>query len=158
MSFDVFYTTNSPENEELAGRIYRCLADGGHVVRKTTSQMYSESLGRFLADRFGIKRTYVLGLAGFVTGSFLCGLAPTLGALVVARAVQGLAGGVALPLGTAQLLRAFPANEQGRALGLFGIVLVFAPALGPVLGGALVDAGLWRWIFFVNVPIGALGP
>lgn len=111
----------------------------------------------FLADRFGIKRTYVLGLAGFVVGSFLCGLAPTLGALVVARAIQGLAGGIALPLGTAQLLRAFPANEQGRALGLFGIVLVFAPALGPVLGGALVDAGLWRWIFFVNVPIGALG-
>ena len=111
----------------------------------------------FLADRFGIKRTYVTGLAGFVTGSFLCGLAPTLPALVAARALQGLAGGIALPLGMAQLLRAFPANEQGRALGLFGIVLVFAPALGPVLGGALVDAGLWRWIFFINVPIGTLG-
>jgi len=111
----------------------------------------------FLADRFGIKRTYILGLAGFVVGSFLCGMAPTLPLLFAARAVQGLAGGIALPLGTAQLLRAFPPNEQGKALGLFGIVLVFAPAIGPVLGGALVDAGLWRWIFFINVPIGAFG-
>lgn len=111
----------------------------------------------FLADRFGIKRTYISGLAGFVVGSFLCGIAPTLPLLVAARAVQGLAGGIALPLGTAQLLRAFPPNEQGKALGLFGLVLVFAPAIGPVLGGALVDAGLWRWIFFINVPIGVFG-
>jgi len=111
----------------------------------------------FLADRFGIKRTYITGLAGFVAGSLLCGLAPSLRLLVAARALQGLAGGIALPLGSAQLLRAFPPHEQGKALGLFGIVLVFAPAIGPVLGGALVDAGLWRWIFFINVPIGVFG-
>lgn len=111
----------------------------------------------YLADRFGIKRTYLAGLITFVAGSLLCGLAPDLRSLVAARALQGLGGGAALPLGSALLLRAFPANEQGKALGLFGVVLVFAPAIGPILGGVLVDAGIWRWIFFINVPIGTFG-
>src|SRR5512134_3111787 len=111
----------------------------------------------FLADRFGIKRIYLLGLAIFVIGSFLCGLAPSLGWLILARALQGLGGGMAQPLGQAQLYRAFPPREQGTALGYFGVVLVFAPALGPILGGWLVDADLWRLIFFINIPIGILG-
>jgi len=111
----------------------------------------------FLADRFGIKRVYLFGLAVFVVGSFLCGLAPSLGWLIAARALQGFGGGVAQPLGPAQLYRAFPPKEQGTALGYFGIVLVFAPALGPILGGWLVDANLWRVIFFINIPIGIIG-
>jgi EmrB/QacA subfamily drug resistance transporter len=111
----------------------------------------------FLADRFGIKRVYLFGLIVFVTGSFLCGLAPSLGWLIVARALQGFGGGIAQPLGPAQLYRAFPPKEQGTALGYFGIVLVFAPALGPLLGGWLVDSNLWRLIFFINIPIGILG-
>src|SRR5215211_3224264 len=111
----------------------------------------------YLADRFGIKRVYLFGLTIFVVGSFLCGLAPSLGWLIAARALQGFGGGIAQPLGPAQLYRAFPPKEQGTALGYFGIVLVFAPALGPVLGGWLVDANLWRLIFFINIPIGILG-
>ncbi len=111
----------------------------------------------YLADRFGIKRMYLLGLAIFVIGSFLCGLAPSLGWLIVARALQGFGGGISQPLGPAQLYRAFPPEEQGTALGIFGIALVFAPALGPILGGWLVDANLWRLIFFINIPIGILG-
>jgi DHA2 family multidrug resistance protein len=111
----------------------------------------------FLADRFGIKRIYVTGLAVFVLGSLLCGVAPNLELLVLARMLQGLGGGIALPLGSALLLRAFPVAEQGKALGLFGVALVMAPALGPILGGWLVDADHWRWIFFINIPIGALG-
>src|SRR5512141_3276923 len=111
----------------------------------------------YLADRFGIKRMYLLGISIFVLGSFLCGLAPSLGWLILARALQGFGGGIAQPLGPAQLYRAFPPKEQGTALGYFGIALVFAPALGPILGGLLVDANLWRAIFFVNVPIGILG-
>jgi EmrB/QacA subfamily drug resistance transporter len=111
----------------------------------------------FLADRFGIKRVYLLGLAIFTLGSFLCGIAPSLGMLIAARALQGFGGGLAQPLGPAQLYRAFPPREQGTALGLFGIALVVAPALGPILGGWLVDIQLWRAIFFVNVPIGILG-
>ena len=111
----------------------------------------------YLADRFGIKRMYLLGLSVFVFGSFLCGLAPSLGWLIAARALQGFGGGIAQPLGPAQLYRAFPPKEQGTALGYFGIALVFAPALGPLLGGWLVDADLWRLIFFINIPIGILG-
>ncbi len=111
----------------------------------------------FLADRFGIKRIYLLGLALFTFGSFLCGMAPSLGLLIAARTIQGLGGGIAQPLGPAQLYRAFPPEEQGTAFGIFGIALVVAPALGPLLGGWLVDLGLWRAIFFVNVPIGILG-
>ncbi|MCX6079834.1 MAG: MDR family MFS transporter [Chloroflexi bacterium] len=111
----------------------------------------------FLADRFGIKRIYLLGLGIFTIGSFLCGIAPSLGTLILARALQGFGGGLAQPLGPAQLYRAFPPKEQGTALGLFGIALVVAPALGPIIGGWLVDLQIWRAIFFVNVPIGILG-
>jgi EmrB/QacA subfamily drug resistance transporter len=111
----------------------------------------------FLADRFDIKKVYLLGLGLFAFGSFLCGLAPNLGLLIAARALQGIGGGIAQPLGPAQLYRAFPPKEQGTALGLFGIALVVAPALGPILGGWLVGMQLWRAIFFVNVPIGILG-
>jgi len=111
----------------------------------------------FLADRYGIKRVYLLGLALFVLGSFFCGIAPSLGWLIAARALQGFGGGIAQPLGPAQLYRAFPPKEQGTALGYFGIVLVFAPALGPILGGWLVDQNIWRVIFFINIPIGILG-
>src|SRR5512147_177140 len=111
----------------------------------------------YLADRFGIKRIYLLGLGIFVIGSFLCVLAQSLGWLIAARALQGFGGGIAQPLGPAQLYRAFPPKEQGTALGYFGIALVFAPALGPILGGWLVDANLWRLIFFINIPIGILG-
>src|SRR5690349_130214 len=134
------------------------LADAQWVI-----SIYVLSLGvttpvsGFLADRFGIKRVYLFGLAIFSIGSFLCGLAPSLGLLIAARALQGFGGGIAQPLGPAQLYRAFPPKEQGTALGYFGIVLVFAPALGPILGGWLVDANLWRLIFFINIPIGIIG-
>lgn len=111
----------------------------------------------FLADRYGLKRMYVAGLAIFVAGSLCAGFAPTLWTLVAARALKGIGGGIAVPCGTALLFRGFSKRELGAALGVFGLALLFAPALGPVLGGWLVDHGLWRWIFFINVPIGALG-
>jgi DHA2 family multidrug resistance protein len=117
----------------------------------------STPLAGFLADRFGIKRIYITGLALFVLGSFLCGVSPQLGLLIAARALQGFGGGIALPLGTALLFGAFTVEEQGLAFGIFGIALVVAPTLGPILGGWLVDNNLWRWIFFINLPIGILG-
>lgn len=117
----------------------------------------STPLAGFLGDRYGMKRIYILGLALFVVGSLLCGFATSLPLLIIARAIQGFGGGLALPLGSAQLFRAFPANEQGLALGVFGIALTMAPALGPIVGGWLVTHNLWRWIFFLNIPIGVWG-
>ncbi len=114
-------------------------------------------LAGFLANRFGGKTIYLGGLSLFVLGSLMCGLSPNLRLLIVARAIQGIGGGVALPLGTALLLQAFPPREQGTALGIFGIAALVAPAVGPILGGWLVDQGLWRVIFFINPPIGLIG-
>jgi EmrB/QacA subfamily drug resistance transporter len=114
-------------------------------------------LAGYLADRFGGKRIYLGGLAMFTFGSLMCGLSPNLGSLIVARAIQGVGGGIALPLGTALLLQAFPVAEQGMALGIFGIAGLVAPAVGPILGGWLVDQNLWRVIFFINPPIGLVG-
>ena len=111
----------------------------------------------YLGGRFGLKRVFLLGLALFTVASLLCGLAPDLPTLIAARALQGIGGGIAAPLGTAMLFAAFPPREQGLALGIFGVAVVTAPAIGPLIGGALVDLGHWRWIFFVNGPIGALG-
>ena len=118
-------------------------------------------LSGFLGEKFGIKRIYIGALTTFLIGSILCGVAlnvsDSLLALIAARAIQGIGGGLALPLGTAMLFGAFPPKERGVALGIFGIALVFAPATGPLLGGWLVDHSLLDWIFFVNVPVGLVG-
>jgi len=114
-------------------------------------------LAGFLADRFGAKKVYLSGLGLFAIGSLLCGISPSLGLLIAARAIQGMGGGIAMPLGIVLLLQAFPVREHGRALGLFGIAALVAPAVGPILGGWLVDQNLWRVIFFVNPPIGLVG-
>jgi EmrB/QacA subfamily drug resistance transporter len=110
-----------------------------------------------LGDRFGTKRVFLASLLAFSGASLLCGLAPTLGLLIAARVLQGLAGGFALPLGSARLFTAFPPERRGIAFGVFGLVLVFAPMIGPLVGGAFIDAHLTSWIFFVNVPIGVVG-
>lgn len=117
----------------------------------------STPLSGFLADRFGIKKVYLGSLLTFVIGSVLCGIAPNLEFLIAARAIQGFGGGIALPLGVAMLISTFPVAEQGAALGIFGIAALVAPALGPILGGWLVDQNLWRFIFFINPPIGLVG-
>ncbi|HEX3927105.1 MAG TPA: DHA2 family efflux MFS transporter permease subunit [Gemmatimonadales bacterium] len=117
----------------------------------------STPLAGYLSDRFGIKKIYLGALGLFTLGSLLSGLAPSLPALMISRGLQGAGGGLALPLGLAMLFAAFPPEEQGVALGIYGIALLFAPALGPILGGLLVDHGVWRWIFFINIPFGATG-
>lgn len=117
----------------------------------------STPLSAFFANRIGMKRTYLTGLTIFIIGSLLSGLSPNLLILVAARGLQGFGGGIALPLGAAILFRSFPTKEQGVALGIFGIAALVAPALGPILGGYLVDHNLWRFIFFINPPIGLIG-
>ncbi|HRW05955.1 MAG TPA: MFS transporter [Caldilineaceae bacterium] len=99
----------------------------------------STPLSGFLGDRIGMKRTFLAGLSLFILGSFVCGISPILWVLIAARSLQGAGGGIGLPLGTAFLFATFPHKEQGIALGYFGVALVVAPALGPILGGYLVD-------------------
>jgi len=117
----------------------------------------STPLAGFLANRFGAKKIYLGGLGLFALGSLLCGLSPNLTLLIIFRAIQGIGGGIAAPLGIALLLQAFPPKEQGTALGIFGIAALVAPAIGPIMGGWLVDQNLWRVIFFLNPPIGLTG-
>ena len=144
----------------------RSLQDGFHAPTAEVQwviSVYTLALGIAtplagrLGDRFGSKRTYLFSIAMFALTSLLCGLAPTLPLLIAARAAQGIAGGFALPLGSARLFSAFPPEKRGVAFGVFGIVLVCAPMIGPMIGGALIDANLRSWIFFINVPIGVLG-
>ena len=114
-------------------------------------------LAGYVSDRFGSKRMYLVGLALFAFGSLGSALSPNLPIMLVTRTIQGVGGGIAMPLGSAMLFEAFPPREQGFALGLYGMALLVAPALGPILGGFLVDRGLWRWIFLINIPIGVTG-
>src|SRR5262252_1715390 len=108
----------------------------------------------WLAGMFGRKRLLMLSVVGFTVSSFLCGLAPTLGTLIAFRVMQGATGGALQPLSQAVLLEAFPPSERGKAMGFWGLGVVVAPILGPVLGGWLTDSYSWRWIFYINIPIG----
>src|SRR5271165_297318 len=111
----------------------------------------------YLSNRFGIKHLYLTSLAGFTLFSALCGVAPTLSFLIAFRIAQGAAGASLLPLSFALLFSVFPAEERGHANGIFGIPVTVAPTLGPTLGGYLTQFVDWRWVFYINVPIGVLG-
>jgi len=108
----------------------------------------------WLSRRFGRKNLLMASVIGFTVSSFLCGLAPTLAWLVLFRVMQGASGGCLQPLSQAVLLEAFPAEERGKAMGFWGLGIVTAPVLGPVLGGWLTDSYSWRWVFYINIPVG----
>ena len=110
----------------------------------------------WLASAFGRKRLLTLSVIGFTAASFLCGLAPSLAFLIVFRIVQGACGGGLQPLSQAILLEAFPPEKRGQAMAFWALGIVVAPMLGPVAGGWLTDNYSWRWVFYINVPIGAL--
>ncbi len=110
--------------------------------------------GAALGDRFGRKRTYCLGLLGFTVASAAAALSPSVGALVAARVVQGLAAAAIMPITLTLISEAFPAEKRGAAIGLWGGITGLAVAAGPVVGGAIVDGLSWHWIFWLNVPIG----
>ncbi|MDH4148523.1 MAG: MFS transporter, partial [Acidimicrobiia bacterium] len=111
----------------------------------------------WLGNRYGTKRIFVFALAMFTFASALCGLAWNIQSLIAFRVLQGVGGGMLTPVGTAMLFRAYPPAERPRASSLLAMVTVLAPAVGPLIGGALVENASWRWIFYVNLPIGALG-
>jgi len=107
------------------------------------------------ADRFGTKRLYMLAIALFVAGSALCGAAWSAESLIFFRVLQGLGGGMLMPAGMTILTRAAGPQRVGRVMAIIGVPMMLGPILGPILGGWLVDDFSWRWIFFINIPIGA---
>jgi len=110
----------------------------------------------WLANRFGRKRYLLFSLALFTVSSLFCGAAPSLFVLVLARVLQGAGGGGLQPISQAILLESFPPEEHGLAMAVFGMGVVLAPIMGPVLGGWMTDALSWRWVFYINLPVGVL--
>jgi MFS transporter, DHA2 family, multidrug resistance protein len=108
----------------------------------------------WIANYFGRKRTLLAAVFGFTAASVLCGLAPTLPMLIFFRIVQGATGGALQPLSQAVMLEAFPPQDRGKAMAFWGFGIVVAPMLGPVLGGWLTDNYSWRWVFYINLPVG----
>jgi EmrB/QacA subfamily drug resistance transporter len=113
-------------------------------------------LSGWAAGRFGAKTVWLASLATFLTGSLLAGLSPTLGALIAFRVVQGLGGGMIMPLGQTMLAQVAGPNRMGRVMSIAGVPMLLAPVFGPLIGGSIIDAASWRWIFFVNLPVGLL--
>ena len=108
----------------------------------------------WLANFLGRKRLLMLAVSGFTVASLLCGLAPSLFVLIVCRILQGACGGALQPISQAVLLESFPSEDRGKAMAFWGLGIVVAPMLGPVLGGWLTDSYSWRWIFYINLPVG----
>ncbi|HEY3786538.1 MAG TPA: DHA2 family efflux MFS transporter permease subunit [Steroidobacteraceae bacterium] len=113
-------------------------------------------LSGFFAEVIGRKRYYMMSVALFSVASLCCGLAPTLPLLITARIVQGIAGGGLQPITQAMLVDTFPPERRGQALAMYGLTIILAPTIGPLLGGAITDRFSWHWVFLINVPIGAL--
>lgn len=110
----------------------------------------------YLGDKFGKKQLYMAGLILFLTGSLLGSMSWDLSSLIFFRGMQGVGGGVMMPLAMALIFEVFPKNERGLATGVFGISAMMAPTIGPTLGGLIIEMGTWQWLFLCNIPTGLL--
>ncbi|HEY3950914.1 DHA2 family efflux MFS transporter permease subunit, partial [Phenylobacterium sp.] len=141
----------------IAGGLAVSPSQGTWVITSyAVAEAITVPLTGWLAQRFGAVRVFVIAVAGFGLCSMLCGFAPSFGALVGLRVLQGLAGGPIMPLSQTLLRRIFPPQQQAMAIGLWSMTTVVGPVAGPLLGGALVDGVGWPFIFFINIPVAAL--
>ncbi|MEJ2067916.1 MAG: MFS transporter, partial [Deltaproteobacteria bacterium] len=110
----------------------------------------------WLRDALGLKNSFILALLFFIIGSALCGISWNRDVLIFFRIIQAIGGGALMPTGLTMITEVFPPEERGMALGIWGAGATIAPAVGPTLGGYLVDFVSWRYIFYINIPIGAV--
>jgi EmrB/QacA subfamily drug resistance transporter len=113
-------------------------------------------LAGWMTDRFGAKRIFLICIVLFTLGSLLCSMAQSPEQLIVYRVIQGLGGGMVFPIGIAMIFKLAPANKIGSVMGVLGIPMLLAPALGPVMSGWLVENATWHWIFLINLPVGII--
>jgi MFS transporter, DHA2 family, multidrug resistance protein len=141
--------------QHMAGNLSASVDEATWVL---TSYLVSNAIilpmGGWFSMLFGRKRFYMICVALFTLSSFLCGIAPSLTLLVLFRVMQGLGGGALQPMSQAILVESFPHEKRGMAMAIFGMGVVVAPIIGPTLGGWITDNYTWRWIFFINIPIG----
>lgn len=141
----------------IAGGLSATVVDGEWVI---TSYLAANAIilpiTGWLINRFGRRNYFLVSILVFTVSSGLCGLATSLNQLILFRVIQGLAGGGLQPCSQGVLLDAFPAEKQGTAMSLFGLAALIAPVVGPTLGGWITDNYEWRWVFYINVPIGLL--
>ena len=141
----------------IAGSLGVSPSQGTWVITSyAVAEAITVPLTGWLAGRFGTVRTFLTAMASFAIFSGLCGLAPSFGALVVFRVLQGLSGGPMMPMSQAILMRITPPETRTQAMGLWMMTTVVAPIAGPLLGGTISDGPGWPWAFFINVPIGAV--
>ena len=137
----------SASNDEATWALTSYLVANGIVL----------TISGWLGDMLGRKRYFIICIAMFTVCSFLCGIATSLGQLIVFRLAQGFFGGGLQPNQQSIILDTFPPAKRGAAFGITAIATIVAPVLGPTLGGIITDHATWRWIFFINIPVGALG-
>jgi DHA2 family multidrug resistance protein len=142
---------------DMQGNLGATLSEIGWVVTGyAVANVVMIPLSAWLGDYFGKKNYFIFCLIGFTLASVLCGMADTLPLLIIARVLQGLAGGGLLAKGQSIIFETFPPEEQNIAQAVFGLGVMVGPALGPTLGGYITDAIGWRWIFFINIPFGII--